>query len=542
MVLLAAGCGGGQEPTPAEPFAFAEVGRSSGLDLDLTAGGEQPGQILEVKGGGLALVDFDGDGDHDLFAPNGATLAAPAEGPGARLFENRGDLFFRDATVDAGLEFRRWGMGVSVGDVDGDGWDDLFVACFGPDALLHNRGGRFEERGAAAGLGDEGWGTGSALGDLDADGDLDLYLVRYLEFDPAAPPPSTRFLGVEVFDGPSGLTPQDDRLYLGDGAGGFVESSAELGTASVAPSYGLGALILDLDEDGFPEVFVGNDSMPNFLFRRGPESRYEDVGLESGVAVSADGEGQATMGIAYGDVNGDGRADLFTTNFMGDTNTLHVSTGRGLRFADRTQLYGLGMISRPFLGWAAMFYDLDHDGDEDLATFNGHVYPHLAVSAMGSSERQRPLVFAREGRGFARVPPATSPWLDDPRNDRSAVFGDLDGDFDVDIVVAERGGPVRLLRNDGAGGAGLVVRLADRRAGTKNPRGLGARLTLTDGATVQTRWITGGGSYLSASAPEAHFGLGDAPGPWTVEVRWPDGGLQELRVDRPGLWVAERED
>jgi hypothetical protein len=532
----------GAAPAAPAPFSFTDATPGSGLALTLTSGGDPPRQIVEVKGGGLALLDFDGDGDLDVFAPNGAALEDPAHGAGARLFANDGDLRFRDATAQAGVAFAGWGMGVAAGDVDGNGCDDLFIAAYGPDALLLNTAGRFADATAAAGLGDPGWGTGSALGDLDQDGDLDLYLARYLELDLAAPPPPTRFLGVEVFAGPAGLTPLADRLYLNDGGGAFADATAASGCADVRPSYGLGCLILDFDEDGLADVFVGNDSMPNFLFAGRGGGRFEDVALKAGVAVNGDGDAQATMGIAYGDVNGDGRADLFTTNFMNDTDTLFASLGAGLSFADRSQLSGLGHATRPFLGWAAIFCDLDQDADEDLVAFNGHVYPEAAVKALGSSVRQTPLCFEREGERFRRVEPEPGSWLAEPHNDRSAVCGDLDGDLDLDLVVGERNGPVRLLRNDGAAGPALLVRLRDARPGARDRRGLGAKVTLlAAGGERQVRWIASGGSYLSASAPDAHFGLGALAGPFALEVRWPDGAVQRLDGETAGRVEVVRE-
>jgi hypothetical protein len=254
LVLLAAGA-----------LHFTDATARSGIALTLTSGGQVPTQVLEVKGGGVALFDCDNDGDLDLFVPNGATLDAPAAGPGARLFENLGGLRFRDATAERGIAFRGWGMGVAVGDVDGNGFDDLYIAAYGPDALLLNDGKRFTDATAAAGLGDARWGTAAAFGDLDGDGDLDLYVANYLEFDPLHPPPGATFRGQPVFAGPKGLAPAADALYENLGGGRFRDASASSGIAAVRPSYGLGVAILDFDADGRQDVFVGNDSMPSFL-------------------------------------------------------------------------------------------------------------------------------------------------------------------------------------------------------------------------------------------------------------------------------------
>ncbi|MCZ6597128.1 MAG: CRTAC1 family protein [Planctomycetota bacterium] len=522
LTLLVAACGGG------ETARFTDVTAGSGIDFTMTSGRTPSTQIVEVKGGGLALLDHDGDGDLDLFVPNGATMDAPAAGPGSRLYRNDGGMRFSDVTVEVGIDHRGWGMGVAVGDVDGNGRDDLFVSCFGRNALLCNEGGRFTDTTEAAGLAHGGWGTGCAFGDVDGDGDLDLYLVNYIDFDLAAPPPRTTMLGVEVFDGPSGLTAQADVLYANDGAGTFRDVTQESGCGAVEPAYGLGAVILDFDDDGHQDVFVGNDSMRNFLFHNRGGGRFTEVGLRSGLASNGDGESQATMGIAIADVDGDGRADVFTTNFMSDTNTLHLNRG-GLQFADRTQIYGLAIVSRPFLGWASMFYDFDHDGDEDLLLFNGHVYPDDVCAALGTTRRQTPLLFEREGARFRRVEAKDEPWLATGYCDRSAVFGDLDGDGDVDAAVGELNGPVRLLRNDGAAGAWLIVSLHDARPGVGNRRGLGSKVVLRTTTTVRTRWIHGGGSFQSSCAQEAHFGVPAGEEVVELEITWADGFRQTVR-------------
>jgi hypothetical protein len=520
---------------------FTDATARSGVRMSLTAGGETPTQILEVKGGGLGLIDYDDDGDLDLFVPNGATLDAPAHGPGARLFENVGGLRFRDVTAESGIAFRGWGMGVAIGDVDGNGFDDIYVAAYGRDALLLNDGNkRFRDGTQAAGLGDSRWSTAAALADLDADGDLDLYVANYLEFDPSHPPLGATFRGRPVFAGPKGLTPSADALYENVGGGRFKDVSEASGIRAAKPSFGLGVAVLDFDGDARPDVFVGNDSMPSFLWVNQGGLRFTDRALAAGLALNGDGEAQATMGIAVADVNGDGRPDVFTTNFADDTNTLRVSLASGGEWDDRTRQYNLGAVSRPFLGWATGFHDFDLDGDEDLLVFNGHVYPSASPETMDSTYRQTPLLFERAGARFERVlPDRAGPWLAEAHVDRSAAFGDLDGDGDVDVVVAERGGPVRVLENDGARGPSLAVSLKDLRRGVGDRHGLGGKVVLRQGDRVQTRWIVSGGSFQAVSAPVAYFALTGA-GPATIEVTWPDGTIRKVERTGGGEVAIER--
>ena len=515
---------------------FTDQTARSGIDVVLTSGRSPATQILEVKGGGLALIDYDNDGDLDLFLPNGAYLDATAKGPGARLYENDGHMRFTDVTARSGIDFHGWGMGVAVGDVDGNGFDDLYVAAYGPDVLLLNDGKkRFTDATARAGLGDARWSTAAAFGDMDNDGDLDLYVANYVEFDPAHPPPARTFFGVPVFGGPMGMTAAPDVLYENVGGGRFRDVSQASGIAAAKPSYGLGVVILDFDGDGRQDVFVGNDSMPSFLWINQGQGRFTEQGLAAGLALNGDGEPQATMGIAIGDVNDDGRPDVFTTNFANDTNTLRVSVPGQAAWEDRTRQYNLAAVSRPFLGWATAFCDFDHDGDEDLVVFNGHVYPTATPETMDSTFRQTPLLFERTGARFERVDAARAgAWLAETHVDRSAAFGDLDGDGDVDMVVGELNGPVRVIENDGAGAHHLVVELADRRAGVGNRHGLGSRVVLRQGAATQTRWIFSGGSFQAASAAYAHFGLPTAD-PVRLEVTWSDGvrqAVEDVSVDR----------
>lgn len=511
---------------------LADVTASTGIALTLTSGRTPSTQILEVKGGGLALLDIDEDGDVDLFAPNGATLADPLRGAGAHTFENLGGLKFADASGRLGPDFKRWGFGPAVGDVDGDGHDDIYVSCFGTNALYRALGGgKFDDHTDASGTGGgDAWSMAAAFGDVDGDGDLDLYVANYLRFDPAHPPRRTDFLGVDVFGGPHGLPPEADRLFENQGDGTFRDITDASGCGAVKPGYGLGVAIVDFDGDGSAEIFVGNDSGENFLFHREADGRLVDRGVQSGIASNQDGVDQATMGIAIGDVNGDLLPDVFTTNFMNDTNTLHVNAGN-LLFEDQTQPWGLGLVSRPFLAWATAFVDFDHDADEDVVVFNGHVYPEETARQMGSSHAQTPQLFVRDGARsrFDVASDGAGPWLTARHCDRSAVFGDLDLDGDIDIIVGELNGPLRVLENDGAQAAWLIVRLIDARPTAKNRLGLGARVVVSAAGRRQVRWIHGAGGYQAANPPWAHFGFGSLDAPVEVEVTWPDGERQELR-------------
>ncbi len=531
------------------PLHFTDVTAKSGIDFTLTSGRTPSTQILEVKGGGLAALDFDQDGDIDLFAPNGATLDSPGKGPGCALFRNEGGLSFKNVTRDAGLTFDRWGYGCAVADCDGDGTQDVYVCCYGKNALLKNPGGRFVEVTDAAGVGCEAWSTAAAFGDVDQDGDLDLYVANYLVFDAANPPPKDVFLGVSVFAGPSGLPPAPDVLYRNRGDGTFEDWSEGSGIRRARPSYGLGVVILDFDQDGAQDVFVGNDSVPNFLFTRRADGTFEDVASRSDLATDADGHAHATMGIAVGDVDGDLRPDVFTTSFMNDTDSLYLNRSEpgAPAFVDRTTQWGLGQVTRPFLSWACAFADFDHDADEDLIVFNGHVYPEEITAPHGWDHEQRPELFARDEKRFRPVSSdAGGAWLDEKHCDRAACFTDLDQDGDVDVVVGALNGKIRVLENDGARGPWLAVRLADRRPGAKNKYGLGARVELvTRGATPerQVRWIASGGSYQSAVPPVAHFGLPANATDVALVVRWPDG--REQKVEKPGrdlLVTVERAD
>ena len=527
LVAGALGPSGGEA---AIRFTIAE--KSAGLDLVMTSGGMPSREILEVNGGGIALFDYDGDGDLDVFLANGATLAAPELGPGSRLYANRGDGTFADVTRQVGLTLTRWAMGAAVGDYDGDGWDDLYVTCYGANALLRNEaaaggGRRFVDVASEAGVADPRWSTSAAFADLDGDGDLDLYVVNYLAFDAAHPPEraGNAFKGVPVMAGPRGLDPQPDALFENLGGGRFRDATTAAGILPPGgPGYGLGVRVLDFDGDGRPDVFVGNDSTEDHLFHNRGELVFEESATVAGVAANGAGTTQATMGIAPADVDADGDPDLFISVFSDDTNTLHLNLGDGF-FDDRSAQFGVAASSRPHLGWGCGFYDFDLDGDEDLFVAGGHVYPEMDDPQVGAAWAQRPLVLERR-RGRFEPAGCAAPWCEERYHGRATAFGDLDGDRDVDVLMTTLNGPVLALFNDSGPAPSLAVRL---RGEAGNLHATGSLVELETPAGAQRRWITGGGSYQSVDATDAYFGLGSEPAvELTVRVRWPDGTVRKL--------------
>jgi Flp pilus assembly protein TadD len=536
--------GSGDQGTAAagRGMRLEDVSAASGIDFVTTSGELPPTQIIEVKGGGVALIDFDGDGDEDLFFPNGATLKSPQEGPGARLYENIGGMRFRRVEPDPPL--RAWAFGPAVGDFDGDGREDIAVACHGSVRMLLNAGnGRFidaSDRLPDTARDASAWNTSIAAADLDADGDLDLYITRYLRIDPSAPPGPSLFKGVPVMSGPRGLDPQRDVLLRNTGGARFEDATEESGIAALAPAYGLNSAIADFTGDGKPDILVANDSHPDMLLRNIGAMRFEDAGRRMGVATNMEGTDQASMGIAVGDVNGDALPDAHITVFSSDTNTMHESR-EGRFFDDRTGSRGVGIPSRRLCGWASAFADLDHDGDEDLITVNGHVYPQATLALMDSEWEQPILVLERRADRFERVlSESLGPGLGAGHRDRSAVFADLDQDGDIDMVVAGLNQPVRVIRNaHDAADDWIVIRLDDARS-PGNRAARGARIQLGSPSGTQARWLAGGGPFQSNRSVEAHFGTGASVGPWTATVTWPDGNSTTHPVGRPGRHTLTR--
>lgn len=532
---------------PGQDTPFREVGEVV-LPGVVTQCGERDKQwILEVDGGGLAAGDFDADGRHDLVVVDGSTVERAVAGePGRppRLFLQDEAGVLAAAPEEWSMKGGRFGMGVAAADVEGDGDLDLLVTQWGTDRLFLNEGNAgFEEDPAKSGLVGDAWGTSAAFFDLERDGDLDLAVVNYLLFDPAVIEPrasgACTWKGHSVLCGPEGLTPQHDQLYRNDGTGVFEEASAAVRFVPHAAAFGLGVTTLDFDLDGDTDLYVTNDSTPNHLWSNRGDGTVEEVGLRRGVAFDANGKEQAGMGIAVGDVDGNGREDLFCTNFSGESNALYLSGQRG-RFRERAAPTGLGGPSVPLLGWGAAALDVDLDSDLDLVVVNGHVYPQAAEAGTDTAYAQPDYLYRMGAAGRFEQVPLTSAA---PSVSRALTWLDLGNDGSLDLVVLTLDGPVRVLANQYAahGSHWLSVRLQDELS--RNRAALGARVTVQIGQRTLVREIRTAGGFQAALAAEAHFGLG-AASEAKLEVIWPDGEVtlrESVPVDRPLLLRRTKE-
>ena len=511
----------------ADPF-FVDATREAGLDRSTISGGPHKRFILESTGSGAAFFDYDGDGDLDLYVVDGSTYANYGSGPGNVLYRNDGGAF---VAVAAGVEDRGWGMGVAVGDYDGDGQRDLYVSNYGDNALYRNRGdGTFAAVTAQAGVAGDDFSASAAFFDYDQDGDLDLYVANYVVFDiepvlqdPDLDDPCVYLGGLRVFCGPQGMEGGRDRLYRNDGEV-FTDVTASSGVAMANFHYGLGVMPADFDRDGDLDLFVANDETPNVLFRN-DGGRLDDIGLQAGVAYNGDGELEASMGVDAGDCDGDGDLDLYVTNFYGETNTLYLNSGGGT-FIDATAERGLAAPTVGYLGWGTRFFDFDFDGDLDLFVANGHIYPQVDHASAGGTYAQRNQLFANEGAGAFSAVEEAGPGLQVQKSSRATISGDYDQDGDVDLFTTNIDDSPTLLRNETRTGRYLVVQI--------DPEVVGTWVRLTAGGRTQVRLVGGAAGYLGHGDVRLHFGLGRAERVERVEVRWPDGAvtrLEDLPVD-----------
>ncbi|HEV8630503.1 MAG TPA: CRTAC1 family protein [Thermoanaerobaculia bacterium] len=529
LLLATPVAGAAEAPPSALPSAPAprlrEVAAAWGLVHRHHNGASGQFYMPETMGSGVALLDYDGDGDLDVFFVDSGALPGYVGEPGrSALFRNEGNGRFRDVTEAAGLRVAAFGMGATAGDVDGDGDLDLYVTAFGPDQLFRNQGdGTFVDATAEAGLGNPLWASSAAFADVDGDGDLDLYVADYVDFSFANNPPcGNKERGLRSYCHPEVYRGLPDRFYRNLGGGRFVEATAAAGFLP-DEGKGLGVVFGDVDGDGWQDLFVANDMTPGFLFHNLGGGRFEEVGLLTGTALSDLGLPEAGMGVELADLDGNGWPDLFKTHLDLQTNALYLNQG-GLLFTDGRYVSRLAEPSMYYVGFGTAAADLDQDGDLDLVVANGHIVHNVEASGNGSTYRQKNQLFVNDGRGVFREEREAG--LTGVRAHRGLAAGDLDDDGDVDLVVTGNDDLAEVYEDvTTVVGGWLQVDLAG--AGD-NSAGIGARLELAAGGRRMVREVRTGSSYESQNALTAHFGTGGAA-PEELAVRWPSGRRQLVR-------------
>jgi hypothetical protein len=517
-----------------EGIRFREVSKAWGLDFRHHHGGSGQRYFVETMSGGVVMLDYDLDGDEDLFFVDGGKLPGyTGEEPRSRLYRNDGGRFV-DRTDASGIRLAGYGSGGAAGDVDNDGDPDLFITEFGADQLFVNQGdGTFVDGTARAGVADPLWSTSAAFADTDRDGDLDLYITNYVDFavETAKPcfDPKTHVVG---YCGPESYNGLPDRFYRNRGDGTFEDATRAAGFGG-AVGPGLGVVFGDIDNDLWPDLYVANDQKPNFLFRNlGIEGKgtFEDISLLSGTALSGAGRAEAGMGVDIDDYDGDGLMDIVVTNFELESNGLYRNLGAGT-FSDNRFIAQIAEPSLAFLAFGVDLADLDQDGDLDLVIANGHINDRAADFLEGSQYAQRNQVFENLGNGKFREDTATG--MDVVRVSRALVTGDLDGDGDLEVVIVNSNDLAEVYENVGEkNGRWLSVELNG---------GIGARLELMAGAKTQIRDVRTASSYQAQNALAAHFGLGTGNGADRLTIKWPSGKVQtfnQLPADRR-LRIAE---
>ncbi len=531
-----------ENPITSLGATFVDVAREAGLNAKTVYGGEHKNKyLLETTGCGVAFYDYDNDGWLDIFLVSGWRLEGFPQGqePTSHLFRNNRDGTFTDVTAKAGLIHHGWGQGVCIGDYDNDGWDDLFVSYFGKNALYHNNGdGTFTDVTGKAGVGGNGrrWNTGCAFVDYDRDGKLDLFVANYIDLDLAtAPVPESGpclYKGVMVACGPPGLKGGKNILFHNNGDGTFTDVSESAGILQTGGTFGLGVLTADFDNDGWPDIYVANDSSTSALYQNKRNGKFIDIAVEAGCALSPDGKPQAGMGVSAADYDLDGNLDIVKTNFAGDTPSLYHNLG-GADFEDTTFAAGLGAHTQ-YLGWGCGFLDFDNDGWPDILICNGHVYPEVEQLKTEAGYAQHKLLYRnlRNGR-FEEVTDSAGPGITAAVAARGCAFGDFDNDGDIDVVVNTVNGLPQLLCCDSSSGNNWIKIKA---IGVKSNRsGIGARITCITTVPGESKphrqidEVRSGGSYFSQSDLRVHFGLGKATKVDLLEIRWQSGQVDTIK-------------
>jgi hypothetical protein len=528
------------------PIVFEDDSDKSGLThWTHKMGTSAKKYIVETKGSGVGLIDYDNDGWLDIYVVNGSTFEA-LEGkenpPHAALFHNNHDGTFTDVAVKARVTNDRWGTGVAIADYDNDGWPDIFVSNVGENRLYHNNhDGTFTDVAEKAGVALGNWSSGVTWGDYDGDGRLDLFVAGYLHWDWNNLPMSEEngtvnafctFRGEPVACGPRGLKGEPDHLFHNNGDGTFTDVSEKAGVADKAGYYGLGAVFVDINNDGKPDLLVGDDSTPNYLYINKGDGTFEDDSYASGFAVNGAGQETASMGIAVGDYQNNGMLDVFDTTFSDNYKPLYHDEGDA-NMTDVSYEMGLGDITVPFLSWGDAFLDYDNDEWKDLLMSDGHVYPEADKYAWGTSWKERPMLFHNiDGKKFEPVPAVEGSGLADVIAGRGMAVGDLFNDGKLDAVINVMDGHPVLLRNVNPDHNNwLELKLV---GGPKSPRdAVGATVYLTANGMKQREDVISGGSYLSSNDQRPHFGLGQATKVDDIEVHWPSGKVEHFTV--PGV-------
>jgi hypothetical protein len=514
---------------------FRDITAQAGLTASHISSADKR-YVIESMSGGIGLFDCDNDGKLDIVMVNGSTVDRYRQGGGdplVTLWHQEADLKFIDITQKAGLARKGWGMGVAVADFDNDGNLDLFVTGYGGNALYRNKGNcTFEDVTDKVGVRGGGFSTGAAWADYDRDGYVDLFVSRYVHVDMGnlPVPGSTKFCqfkGVPVQCGPWGMEGETDLLYHNRGDGTFEEVSKKAGVSDPDKYYGLGATWGDYDNDGWPDLFVADDTTPNHLYRNNHNGTFTDDSMVGGIAMNSEGQALGSMGVTWGDYDHSGRLSMFITEFADQPNTLYRNLGAP-GFEDVAMPSRLGQVSLPLVGWGTSFFDMDNDGWLDLFVVNGHVYPQMD-NVKGSAAYAEPILLHRNLRNgtFEEVSKAAG-LADTPlKSRRGAAFGDIANDGNVDVVVLNVGEPPSLLMNTSQSSNHRVL---FHLVGTKSNRAaIGARVTIHTGAITQFDEVRSGSSYLSQNDPRIHFGLGAAARIDLVEVRWPTGKVESFK-------------
>ncbi len=513
---------------------LTDIYSKTGINFVHTSAPEKK-YIVESMSGGVLLIDYDRDGLVDIYFTNAPTveMALKNEKSKSLLYRNKGDGTFMDVTDKAGVGFPGYAMGGAVGDFNNDGFPDMYITCLGGNTLYKNNGdGTFSDVTKQAKVSDGRWSTGAAFGDYDGDGFLDIFVANYVDFKLNDLPgfgslPTCKFRGVDVQCGPRGLKGAGDSIFRNNGDGTFTDVTKQLGLDDPQGFYGMQPVFSDFGNSGKQDIYVANDSTPNFFYRNLGKGKYTDESLISGTAVSGDGSEQGSMGVAVGDYLHTGNPAIYVTNFVDEYNTLYRNNGN-YDFTDVSFAAKVAQFTRPYVGWGTGFFDLDNDTWLDLFVVNGHVYPQMDQIASGAKYKQGKILFINQGdTTFCNATAQGGAVLSELRVSRGAAFGDLDNDGQVDIVVEDLDSSPMVLKNEGDKSNHWIS--LELGAKTGNPLAIGARIKVTTGKIAQTEEIRSGTSYLSQNDLRVHFGLGKATKADSIEIRWNSGKVETIK-------------